>query len=121
MVKIVAIAIAVLIAHLSVSAYAASGDMEIQHLLTTIGDSDCTFSRNGSDHTAADAEDHLRMKYRRAGKRINTAEAFINHLASKSSWTGKAYMISCNAEPPVATEIWLHTKLIEFRDIDSGG
>ena len=35
---------------------------EIEHLLTEIGGSGCTFIRNGDRHSAEDAEDHLRIR-----------------------------------------------------------
>lgn len=92
----------------------AGSDQEIQYLLNTVGDSGCTFTRNGTDHSADEAKDHLAMKYRRAGSRIKTAEAFIKHLATKSSWTGKPYLIQCDGES-VPSRDWLTERLDSYR------
>lgn len=52
-----------------------------------------TFVRNGTEHTPAEAAEHLRLKLGNAGNRITTAEQFIDHLASKSSISGDEYTI----------------------------
>jgi hypothetical protein len=54
---------------------------------------DAVFIRNGSEHTAAQAAAHLRLKWTNAGGRIRTAEDFIRYCASKSSLTGRKYRI----------------------------
>ena len=93
---------------------AATPDDEIQHLLDMVGDSGCTFNRNGKEHTADEARDHLAMKYRRAGSRIKTAESFIKYLASESSWTGKPYFIECDGAS-VPSRDWLTDRLTTYR------
>lgn len=65
----------------------------IEGLLATIASSGIVFIRNGSDHSAAEAADHLRSKWSRAGDRIATAEDFIEQLASRSSQSGEAYRV----------------------------
>ena len=57
---------------------------EIEYLIDSIGDSGCVFIRNGRRHSAVEAEDHIRMKYRRARRYASTAELFIERLASQS-------------------------------------
>jgi hypothetical protein len=52
-----------------------------------------SFIRNGTDHTAIEAADHLAMKVKRAGNKIKTAEQFIDRIASQSSMSGKPYQI----------------------------
>jgi hypothetical protein len=51
------------------------------------------FIRNGSEYDSAKAADHLRRKLDYAGKRIQTAEQFIDKLATGSSMSGKPYKI----------------------------
>ena len=91
-----------------------SADEEIQFLIQQVAESGCTFVRNGSEHNAADAADHLRLKYRSASRYADSAEHFIDRLATKSSWTGKAYTITCDGvtEPSSA---WLHRALEAHR------
>ncbi len=89
---------------------------EIDYLLTSVGNSDCAFIRNGKRHNAADAEDHLRMKYRRGKRYAPTTEAFIERLASKSSMSKKLYHIDCPDEEPVPSGEWLTQRLAEYRE-----
>jgi hypothetical protein len=54
---------------------------------------DAVFIRNGAEYSCADAADHMRTKRRNAGSRIKTAIDFIELAASKSSVSGKPYLI----------------------------
>ena len=54
---------------------------------------DAVFIRNGSEHKAAEAADHLRLKWKHAGDRIRTARDFIRYCATKSSMSGRKYRI----------------------------
>ena len=54
---------------------------------------DTVFIRNGKDHSSNRAAEHLRFKWRKAGKRIHTAEDFIELCGSRSSISGRAYKI----------------------------
>ena len=83
-----------------------------------MGDSDCTFTRNGTKHSAEDAEAHLTMKYERYSSRIKTAESFIDRLASESSWTGKPYLIQC-ADATVPSRQWLTERLQSYRKAET--
>ena len=58
---------------------------QIDALLRAVANSGCQIERNGSLHDAAEAEQHLRMKLERAGGRVQTAQQFIDHVASGSS------------------------------------
>ncbi len=90
-------------------------DREVQYLLGFVESSGCTFHRNGSDHDAADAADHLRLKYNRGGKYVNNADQFIDRLASESSWTGNQYTVTCDGQTQPSGE-WLHQALQDYRD-----
>jgi hypothetical protein len=52
-----------------------------------------TFIRNGSEHTPQEAADHLQMKREKAGSRLQTAQDFIDKIATKSSLSRERYMI----------------------------
>ena len=66
----------------------------IEALITAVGRLEgATFLRNGSEHTAAEAADHLRLKWKNAGKRVRTAEDFIRYCATQSSMSGRKYRI----------------------------
>jgi hypothetical protein len=92
---------------------------EIDFLLESIGSSGCVFIRNGSRYNARDAEDHLRMKYRRGKRYAPTSEKFIERLASQSSMSNKLYYIECDSQEKVASGDWLMQRLTEYRAQES--
>lgn len=91
-----------------------SVDAEIAHLLKFIGTSQCVFLRNGDEHSPADARDHISMKYSHVRKRIESAEDFIKYTATKSSLSGKLYLVRC-AGVETATGDWLRDELRRIR------
>lgn len=67
---------------------------KIDRLIAYIGQfSGAVFLRNGEEHSAEDAADHMRLKRGKAGERCDTAEEFIRVCASFSSRSGEAYLI----------------------------
>jgi hypothetical protein len=111
-------ALALCLVSLSASAGDAAGDAsaEIEYLLETAGQSDCTFVRNGKAHSAPKAESHLRLKYRNGKKWIASTEQFIDRIASKSSWTGKTYYIDCPETDRQPAGDWMSAKLTQYRN-----
>jgi hypothetical protein len=93
----------------------AEEDADIQYLFDFVAASGCTFIRNGSDNNPEAAADHLRLKYGRGKRHVNSAEQFIDRLASESSWTGKKYTVNCNGEIRESGR-WLHEALSEYRE-----
>jgi hypothetical protein len=90
---------------------------EIHHLFDYISASGCRFQRNGSWHDMAAAREHVGMKYeylRDRGK-IDSAEAFIDNAASRSSLSGEDYQVQCPGGPPVPSATWLRDELARFR------
>ena len=87
---------------------------EIQALIQAVAESDCEFDRNGSMHSSAAAAEHLELKYSRGKRYANSAEAFIERLASKSSWSGKPYQMICDGETQPAGD-WLTMRLEALR------
>ncbi|NNM00457.1 MAG: DUF5329 family protein [Gammaproteobacteria bacterium] len=88
---------------------------EIDALISKVGASACLFERNGSQYAATSAADHLRLKYRRGRRYIASAEEFIDRLASRSSLSGKAYLIICPGSGEHTVNRWLHRALEEQR------
>ena len=82
------------------AADAASQTREINYLLEFVASSGCTFIRNGDDHDSAEAADHLRLKYSRGKRYVNSAEQFIDRLATASSWSGDPYTVTCAGHHP---------------------
>ena len=90
-------------------------DEEVQYLLSFVASSGCTFIRNGTEHDAAGAADHLRLKYSRGGKYVNNADQFIDRLATESSWSGKKYTVTCDGVTQPSGD-WLHQALHDYRN-----
>ena len=89
-------------------------DTEIRALIQAVAESECEFNRNGSLHSAEAAAEHLQLKYSRGKRYADSAEAFIERLASKSSWSGKPYQMICDGETQPAGD-WLTATLIALR------
>jgi hypothetical protein len=73
-----------------------------------------TFIRNGDEYDAKKAADHLRLKLKRAGERVKTAEDFIRFCGSKSSVSGKAYRIRFSDGTTLDTETFFRKRLKAF-------
>ncbi|MGG4608539.1 DUF5329 family protein [Providencia sp. Me31A] len=83
-----------------------------ESLLAELGkQQNLTFTRNGTEHSAVDAEAHLRLKLRKTEKRLNTAEQFIDNVASKSSITGEEYQVKDAQGNMVSANKYLHELL----------
>jgi hypothetical protein len=87
---------------------------EIRWLIQAVADSHCEFDRNGKRYAAATAAEHLELKYARGERYADSAEAFIERLATKSSWTGETYWMICDDDPAPAAQ-WLSMRLEELR------
>jgi len=88
--------------------------VEIDHLLDFVAQSQCTFIRNGTEHKAAEAKTHMSEKFAYVRKRISTAEDFIKGVASESSLSGEPYRVRCGKTELLA-RAWLSDELRRFR------
>ncbi len=91
-----------------------SARVEIDTLLSRLEQSGCEFYRNGDWYSATEAKSHLRKKLQAAGA-VNSTELFIDRLASKSSMSGKPYLVRCSGSEPVESKAWLTDQLEEMR------
>jgi len=95
---------------------AMSAAQEIEALIKAVASQNgAVFIRNGSEHSASDAADHLRRKLRSAGSRVNTADQFIEHIASKSSTSGNPYALRLANGKTVDAGEWFRARLAEIR------
>jgi hypothetical protein len=91
-----------------------------ESLLTELGkQQNLTFTRNGTEHNATDAESHLRLKLRKTEKRLNTTEQFIDNVASKSSITGEIYQVKDAQGNVLPANQYLHDLLKDKVDSKS--
>lgn len=72
------------------------------------------FIRNGSEYDGKAAAEHLRLKLKNAGGRVQTADDFIRLCASQSYITGKPYMIILSDGKTIKSEKYFREKLKEY-------
>ena len=111
------IAAVLILALVPVSALAAPdarASREIDHLLVFVAASPCKFVRGGTEYDGKAARDHLAMKLDFARSMIDSADAFVDKLASASSTTGVAYKVRCGTRE-LTSQAWLRTELDDFR------
>jgi translation initiation factor 2B subunit (eIF-2B alpha/beta/delta family) len=72
---------------------------------------DLTFIRNGSEYSCEDAARFMRRKLRSMGENVTTAQQFIEQIASKSSTTGKPYLIRYADGKTVTAAVFLGEEL----------
>ncbi len=92
-------------------AAAMSEQDKIRELLRRIETSGLIFIRNGSEYSSREAAKHLEVKLSKAGPVIRTADLFIEHIATGSSWTGKPYYIKMPDGRLVKSADWLRSIL----------
>ncbi|HSH89172.1 MAG TPA: DUF5329 domain-containing protein [Ramlibacter sp.] len=90
---------------------------EIDALIARLGTSGCSFNRNGTWYTAADAKTHLlrKLEYLEGKDLVKTTEQFIERGASSSSASGKPYLVKCGGTP-VESRVWLSGELKKLRN-----
>ena len=85
---------------------------KIESLLAHVGGlQDAKFVRNGKDYDAKTAVKFLRGKWDANEKKIHSASAFIKVAATRSSTTGKPYMIRLKGQTPVPCGEYLAARL----------
>lgn len=73
--------------------------------------SDLVFIRNGQEHNTAEAVSHLRLKLDNTRNRLETAEQFIDKVASSSSISGQPYFVRQRGKAPQPANTFLHNLL----------
>ena len=88
---------------------------EVQHLLDYVRQSECLLVRNGSEHRGEKAVSHIQKKYDYFKDDITSTETFIEYSATKSTMSGKFYVIRCKGKKEVRSQDWLLEELADFR------
>lgn len=95
---------------------------KIDYLLKQIEKSEAIFIRNGKEHPSEAAVKHLKMKLDSAknswfapDESKWTAIMFIEKIASKSSMSGKPYLIKVK-DKKVKAKDWLMNKLKQYNE-----
>ena len=105
------------------AAQPAGPQAEIEYLLNVLGASQCRFYRNGTWYTGDQARSHLKEKLSLVDTRshIQTAEQFIDKVASRSALTGIRYQIQCPGAGATLVADWLQQELRDYRRCASSG
>ncbi len=80
---------------------------KIQRLITALEEADVTFIRNQKEYTASEGAAHIRQKYRTVQQKLLSVEQFIENVATRSSATGKDYLIKLPDGSTVKAGDWL--------------
>jgi len=91
-----------------------ANNVEIQHLLSFVKNTPCTYIRNGSEHTGEEAVKHIQRKYDYFKDEIQTTVDFIRLSATQSTISGKAYEVICDGQTQASAQ-WLLNELARFR------
>jgi len=94
----------------------ADPQQEIKHLLQFVEQTSCTYERNGSLHSGAEAKDHIQKKYEYYEDKVKTAEDFIKYSATESTFSSKKYKIHCANEATINSSDWLLSELQVYRN-----
>ena len=90
---------------------------EIEQLFAALEGSNCAFQRNGTWHGPRKASDHLRRKYDFLLEKgaVASTEVFIELAASRSSMSGKPYLVRCGNTAPIPSGRWFNDRLDSLR------
>jgi hypothetical protein len=90
---IIAMVVSALCAGAAYASSPAEND-KIQYLIASVENlQGAKFIRNGSEYDGKEAAGHLRMKLKKAGGRVRTADDFIKLCASQSYLSGEPYTV----------------------------
>lgn len=88
---------------------------EIDHLLAFVENTECQYERNKKLYSGKDAVKHIKKKYNYFKDEIDSTEKFIELSATKSTMSGKYYMIHCAGKPAIKTQDWFLQELKNYR------
>jgi len=91
----------------------------IRYLLRYVKNSELIFIRNNREHTAHEAEDHMRRKYQHFKEQIKTPEDFIQFAGTKSLLSGSPYRVRLKNGTTMLCQKWLEVALEEYRKKNS--
>ena len=94
----------------------AKAQQEIAALLAFVGQSHCSFIRNGKSYGAEQAQSHLADKFHYLLRmdKVNTAEEFIERAGTQSSLSGEPYFVVCDGRQQTSAT-WLRDELQRLR------
>ncbi|MDV6234322.1 YfeK family protein [Leptospira ellisii] len=89
---------------------------DLNSLMSSLESCQCKFVRNGSEHEPKEAREHMERKLKATDGRIGNIPDFIEHIASKSSVSGKPYLVKLKDGKTVEAKLWLTEKWKEISE-----
>ena len=80
-----------------------------------VKNSSCVIERNGGSHKGNEAVSHIKNKYEYFKDNIDTTEEFIEYTATRSTMSGKYYLVRCGNGEESKTKEWLLNELKSYR------
>lgn len=90
---------------------------KIMYLIEELRQSPYSFERNGEVHKSVRAAQHLMMKYHRDKDRINSAEDFIEQIATKSNKSGRNYKVIFDSTHKYPSNVILRSELAKLNEL----
>ncbi len=82
-------------------------EARIYELLELIKTADVEFIRNGESYNGEQAYIHLKGKYERSKSKIKTVDRFIHEIGSRSSLSGRDYLVRLHHGKAIPCADWL--------------
>ena len=98
-------------------------EAKIEYLINSVNTTPVgsKFIRNGTKYNTKAATDHLRTKYKSGKKYAKTAIDFIENIASKSSMSGKEYLIEYPNGKTITAKEFFTSILKKLESLESLG
>ena len=99
-----------------------SEESKIEYLINSIGNvpDGTSFVRNGKKHDPEAAANHMRTKYNRGKRYAQTAVDFIENIASKSSISGREYLIEFSDGKIITAKEFFMNNLKKLKNESNG-
>ncbi|MBM9576853.1 YfeK family protein [Leptospira sp. 201903070] len=87
---------------------------DLNLLMNSLESCECKFIRNGAEHDPKEAREHMERKLKATDGKIQTIPSFIEYIGSKSSVTGKPYLVKFADGKTIESAVWLKGKWEEI-------
>ncbi len=87
---------------------------DLNSLMVVFQTCECKFVRNGVEHDPKEARAHMEKKLKAVEGRIQTIQEFIDYIGSKSSISGKPYLVKFADGKTKESGVWLKEKWNEI-------
>ncbi len=105
----------VLLSFISIGAEESSEfQKDLNLLMNSLESCECKFVRNGAEHDPKEAREHMERKLKATDGKIQTIAQFIEYIGTKSSVSGKPYLVKFSDGKTLESSVWLNAKWEEI-------